>query len=230
MAAAKKFDAHAGPEKLVPPDDYYRRTRPDILAIVPPGVKRVLDVGCGEGAMAAKVKAMPGVQEVIGIELNPNAALRARDQLDRVIVGDLEVLELDFPDGYFDCIICADVLEHLRDPWAALRKLRRILSDDGVLIACLPNLRNAIPMLKILINRWEYEEEGIVDQTHLRFFTLHTMKKMFRESGFNVDVAARNYYRDWKFRTARVITLGAMMPFSVFSYSLYAKKSVSMPE
>ena len=216
-------------KKLAVPEDYYRRERPEIVALVPRGARRILDVGCGEGAMAQRVKQIPGVEEVVGIEMNEEAAAAASQRLDRVIIGDLEKLNLDFPDGYFDCIICADVLEHLSDPWRSLWQLRRILSDDGVLLACLPNLRNAIPMLKILINRWEYEEEGIVDQTHLRFFTLHTMKKMFRDTGFESQVVGQNYYRDWKFRIARVVTLGIMKPFSVFSYSLYARKSGGSP-
>lgn len=216
-------------KKLAVPEDYYRRERPEIVALVPRGARRILDVGCGEGAMAQRVKQIPGVEEVVGIEMNEKAAAAASQRLDRVIIGDLEKLNLDFPDGYFDCIICADVLEHLSDPWRSLWQLRRILSDDGVLLACLPNLRNAIPMLKILINRWEYEEEGIVDQTHLRFFTLHTMKKMFRDTGFESQVVGQNYYRDWKFRIARVVTLGIMKPFSVFSYSLYARKSGGSP-
>ncbi|MBI1804263.1 MAG: class I SAM-dependent methyltransferase [Ignavibacteria bacterium] len=206
--------------------NYYGHVRPEIITLVPDGTQRVLDVGCGEGGSAAAIKTLPGVQEVMGIEFVEQAAQVASSRLDRVIVGDIETLELDFPVGYFDCIICADVLEHCKDPWAVLRKLHVYLASDGVMIASIPNLRNLVPLIKIVCNRWEYEDEGILDRTHLRFFTSRTMLDMFRTTGYLPKIAGSQVFGDLKFRLLRLLSLGLLKPFSVFRYIIVAKKKL----
>ncbi len=118
---------------------YYGLVRHDVLALIPAGTKRILDVGCGNGDTGFAAKHLHGAQEVVGIEFFDSAANVAKGKLDKVVTGDIEHLDLDFPESYFDCIICADVLEHTRDPWEVLKKLRRYLDDHGVLIASIPN-------------------------------------------------------------------------------------------
>jgi 2-polyprenyl-3-methyl-5-hydroxy-6-metoxy-1,4-benzoquinol methylase len=204
--------------------NYYSIERGDILELLPRGVQHLLDVGCGEGVTGASAKKLCGVQEVVGIEFFEPAARKAVENLDRVIIGDVETLELDFPPGYFDCIVCADVLEHTRDPWIVLKKLRPLLSDNGVLIASIPNIRNVIPILKILTDRFEYEDSNILDRTHLRFFTLHTIKLLFRETGFTIIRTLPEHYRSWKFILFHIATLGLLWRFSIYRYKTIAVK------
>jgi hypothetical protein len=112
----------------------------------------------------------------------------------------------------------------MRDPVKVLKKLRRCLKDNGVVIATIPNLRNAVPLLKIITDRFEYEDAGILDRTHLRFFTLHTMRMMFREAGFTVVQNREQRSRSWQLRLFNVLTLGLLRAFTVYQFTLVAVK------
>ena len=166
---------------------YYQNERPELVSLVPKSAARVLDVGCGAGAMGRAIKRQ-GAQEVVGLELNPQAARVARAHLDAVLEVDLNHLPvLPFSAGYFDCIVFADVLEHLLDPLEVLRHFRRYLSDEGVIVCSIPNVRHQSVWLQLLVNgRWEYQQEGILDRTHLRFFTLTEIRILLKDAGFDV--------------------------------------------
>ena len=204
-------------------ESYYQNARGDVVALIPRGTRRVLEIGCGAGNTAALAKAEAGVAEVCGVELSPRAAEAAGRILDRVVCGDVETLELDFPAGYFDCVVCADVLEHLRDPWATLRKLRPLLADDGCVVASIPNLQHLKPVLKILLDRFQYEDAGLLDSTHLRFFTLSTIKSLFAETGYRVERVRP--VRSRKMSLLTTLSLGALRKFTVFQYLVIARKS-----
>lgn len=205
--------------------DYYGQFRPEILRLIPAGTRTLLDVGCGDGTTTAKAKQELGIREVVGIEAHEPAAALAASRLDRVIRGDLETLVLDLPKGHFDCILCADILEHLRDPWQVLRDLRPCLREDGVLIASIPNLRHLKPIFMILFDRFEYEPSGILDRTHLRFFTFHTMKQLLNESGFVIRSVETNRSAKWPVTLLNILSLGLLRPFSVAQYLIVAHKS-----
>jgi len=164
-------------------EGYYSNIRPEVVALIPPGTKRLLDVGCGEGKMSAEAKRL-GVAEAYGIEALDSVAKKARAVLDDVLISDIETAAI--PWSGFDCIVCADVLEHLRDPWATLRKLRALLSENGVLIASIPNIAHFSVVLRIIRDRFAYEDDGILDRTHLRFFTKHTVGRMFADCGYRI--------------------------------------------
>jgi len=199
-------------------DGYYRAERNEIVSLIPAGIERMLDVGCAAGDTAAEAKRTRGVRHVVGIEYVPAVAEKARSRIDEVITGDIEGLNLNFRESSFDCILCADVIEHTKDPWAVLRKLRAFLREDGILIASIPNFRHLHPILKIIFDRFEYMESGILDKTHLRIFTPHTMRTMFEESGFRIRKVQRTYSSRWMFRLARYATLGLLAPFTVYQY------------
>ena len=167
---------------------YYQCSRPEVVARARPAGLRVLDVGCAAGAMGAAMLA-EGAAEVAGIEVHPPAAALARGRLNAVYGFDLDRSpELPYPDGYFDVITFADVLEHLRDPAAALRHLRRWLSDSGRIVCSIPNVRHESVLLPLLVDgRWDYLDAGILDRTHLRFFTVDSMLRLLREAGFEPD-------------------------------------------
>lgn len=206
--------------------DYYRSTRTDILALLPKGPKRILDLGCGEGFAGYEAKRLTGA-EVIGVEIVPEVADSARTRLDQVLCTDIDTLNLDFPDGYFDCILCGDVLEHLKDPWSVLKKIKAKLADGGVIIASLPNIQYITAVLKILRDKFEYDEFGVLDSTHLRFFTLHTIRKMFDELGFQIRKINENRNRGPKMTVFNILTLGRLKKFSVVQYIVLAEKKPS---
>jgi len=163
---------------------YYQNPRPEMLRFVPQGVKSILDVGCGEGFFGASLK-QQGVREVWGIEATPKVAENARTRLDRVLVGRVEDHLPTIPEKYFDCVIFNDVLEHLVDPWTVLSSAQRILAADGIVIASIPNIRH-FPTLKDLIvgKEWRYQQWGVLDRTHLRFFTENSIRRLFADCGY----------------------------------------------
>lgn len=181
--------ASAGPRKqTLKADFYYANVRENLARLVPPTAQRILDVGCGQGALGGYLKSQEQV-EVIGIEIQPEVADVAREHLDRVLVGDIEHMTLPYAEGYFDCIILADVLEHLIDPWAALNKLKNYLSPTGIMVISLPNVRNLGVIRTLLEGSWNYQEWGILDSTHLRFFAYNDMLAMFAKAGLTAELA-----------------------------------------
>jgi len=189
-------------------DGYYSCQREDILSVLDlrNGIK-VLDVGCGYGG-AGKLLKTKYKAEVHGIEINHSAADKARLHYDSVIRGNIEQDEMFFEANYFDFIICADVLEHLSDPWRTLRRLKKYMKDDGQLAASIPNIRNAHTIIQLIDGSFDYQEFGVLDDTHLRFFTYRSSIRLFERSGFKVEkIIRKENYSDseqiidiWKHR------------------------------
>ncbi|REK31796.1 MAG: glycosyltransferase, partial [Planctomycetota bacterium] len=166
---------------------YFEFDRTDVVELVPLTARRILDVGCGGGRLGAALKARQEC-EVVGIELDPSAAAAAKERLDRVVVGNVEEAgRVEFSEGRFDCVICADVLEHLREPADVLKKLRRWLTADGVLVTSLPNVRNHTVVQSLLAGNWTYESAGLLDADHVRFFTRREIEKLLFRAGFAVN-------------------------------------------
>jgi SAM-dependent methyltransferase len=214
---------------------YFKHARPELLdlfsSVYPNGTGYVVELGCGEGHLGAAIRQQGQVGQYDGIELVPAAAAVARTQLSNVYSHDLNGLDLAsvFGRGRVDCLICADVLEHLLDPWALLASARDILKPDGVVIASIPNLRNVHVVRKILFDRWAYEPEGILDITHLRFFTLSSIRSLFADSGFAVCEIRRRAGTGPIFRTAIRLSLGLLREFGVQQYLVCARPAESQP-
>ena len=147
------------------------------------GNKRVLDIGCATGYLARALVAQGCT--VSGVEYEADAAEQARPTLDRLLVGDLEELDLVefFGRDQFDALVFGDVLEHLRDPLSVLRKARPLLARGGCVVISVPNIAHGAARLALLKGRWEYRQLGLLDTTHLRFFTLASLREMLREAG-----------------------------------------------
>jgi SAM-dependent methyltransferase len=169
---------------------YYLNERPEVLALVPASARFAVDVGCGAGRLGHALKAMrPGIQ-VRGVEPVASQAALAKNVLDDVFVGPAEEpLPSHWPQP--DCIIFADVLEHLVDPWALVKRYRDVLRPGGVCIASIPNVANKKVLLGLLKHRWDYDTWGLLDRTHLRFFTRDTAIELFEEAGFKVQSVQR---------------------------------------
>lgn len=204
---------------------YYSHERSDLLRLLPARVKleKVLDVGCGCGATGQYLKNLMQVREVVGIEMNPEMAQQAQPILDQVIIGDVQQIELPFDKQYFDCIICADVLEHLYDPWSVLIKLKNHLSDAGYLLLSVPNVQHWMMIARLLSGRWDYRDEGILDCTHIRFFTQKSLRGLLQRAGFQIEKLNGTMGKEVHF--INFITLGLLSNFLSFRYFVLARKS-----
>lgn len=168
------------------PTDYFAETRPEMLSFVPAHCRRVLDVGCGAGAFGESLKQTRKI-EVWGVEPVSSAAAKASSKLDHVINGPFDP-EIGLPGGTFDCVVFNDVLEHMVAPEEALRYAKVLLSPGGVIVASIPNIRNLPVLWQLLFHaRWEYADCGVLDKTHLRFFTESSILKMFEGEGYSLE-------------------------------------------
>jgi SAM-dependent methyltransferase len=162
-----------------------------VLNLVEPG-SRVLEFGCATGYMSRALRDRRGAT-VIGVELDAEAARLAEAECERVLVGDAEELDLEAELGgeRFDAILFADVLEHLRDPAAVLRRVRPLLAEGGVVVASIPNVAHAAVRLSLLSGTFRYREQGLLDESHLRFFTREGVQDLFEGSGFLITQCLR---------------------------------------
>ena len=178
---------------------YFDFDRPELLALIPPTAATVLEVGCGRGRLGASLKARQTCK-VIGIELDKEAATIARGPLDLVLSGDMEQMDLDLWEEYFDVVVCGDVLEHFRDPAKQLARIRQWLKPGGVVIASIPNVRHHSVVRSLLDGNWTYEPAGLLDETHLHFFTRRNIEQLFEDVGYTVTAWAAvpgPGYDDW---------------------------------
>lgn len=170
----------------VKPSDYYLRERSEILGYIPKTARKILDAGCGAGVFAVQLKQKLNA-EVWGIEMDGKAASLAKDKIDKILVGDIYNLLSGLPDTYFDCVIFNDLLEHLADPFTVLTKIKDKLTKDGVIVCSIPNIRYFKILKELLLKKqWKYQDSGILDKSHLRFFTQESIKEMFEVLGYEV--------------------------------------------
>lgn len=169
------------------PSGYYDNVRHEMLKFLPSTAKKVIDIGCGNGAFATIVKDK-NQAEVWGIELMEEEAKIAETVLDKVFTGACEQFINDLPANYFDVIYFNDVLEHLADPYTVLDILKSKLAEGGVVISSIPNVRFYRTFFKVVFGKdWKYDESGIMDKTHLRFFTGKSIKRMYEDLGYKVQ-------------------------------------------
>lgn len=167
-------------------DVYYSHSRTELLPFIPAGVKTVLDVGCGNGSFGTLLK-----QEyqctVWGIEPDKSSALEAEKVLDRSINTLFSSSIPELAGQKFDVIFFNDVLEHLADPSEALSICKDLLNSSGHIIASIPNIRWYPVILSLLrYQDFKYQASGVMDKTHLRFFTKKSMVRLFEECGYTV--------------------------------------------
>jgi SAM-dependent methyltransferase len=171
---------------------------PDLLERIPLSARVVLDVGCGTASLSAAYRKRNPRARLLGIDKDPSVTALAVERLDELATVDVEdePLPFDVPEG-IDCIIYGDVLEHLRDPWAVLQRHAEALTPDGVILICIPNLEHWTFAEKLLRGTWDYEPSGLLDETHLRWFSLRSMREGLLRHGFlPYDVNPRVFDRE----------------------------------
>jgi ubiquinone/menaquinone biosynthesis C-methylase UbiE len=206
-------------------NNYYSLIRHDLIQMIEGDGNKILDVGCGEGQTGWALKKSGKAREVVGIELNEDVAKRAEGRLDKVIHGDVEKLALSFQTEYFDYIILADVIEHLIDPWRVIKQLSVFLSREGFLTVSIPNIGYwRVLRDLILFDKWEYQDESILDKAHLRFFTKRSMVEMMNKAGFEVESIVARRSPGIKAKLFNLFTLGIFGKFFVSAYIIKGRK------
>ena len=203
---------------------YYSHGRTDLLALLPEKIKldNVLEIGCGNGSTGCLLKKEKKATHVYGIEINDKLKSEAEKNLDQVIIEDIEKTELPFKKNFFDCFIFADVLEHLYDPWFVLNKIKPFLKTGGFILASIPNVQHWSVLLNLLRGRWEYKNDGILDNTHIRFFTKKSQLKMLSEAGFEVKKMEGSMGKMVRF--LNIISLNLFSSFFSFRYLILGAK------
>jgi SAM-dependent methyltransferase len=166
------------------PESYHDGFNEYLFAAVPSSARRILEVGCARGRLGHELKRQDPGRYVAGVELDPEAAEAARARLDDVFVldvqGDLPPVE----PGSLDCLVLGDVLEHLVDPEAVLRRYRDLLHPEGLVLVSVPNIQHYSIIKNLLRGDFMYQPAGLLDATHLRFFTYMTFAKLMLDAGF----------------------------------------------
>ncbi|OGU15590.1 MAG: hypothetical protein A2X61_03210 [Ignavibacteria bacterium GWB2_35_12] len=209
-------------------DSYYEGERREMLEFIPAECRRILEVGCGAGKFGYSLK-LRSKSEVWGIEMNEKQADKAKQLLDKVICRGLETNLKDLEDGYFDCIVFNDVLEHIAYPNDVLIDLKAKLTEKGFIVASIPNVRYIINLKELLWNRdWRYRNEGILDNTHLRFFTKKSIIRIFDECGYEiVKIKGINPYgRKLFFGIFNILTLGFFSDSKYLQYGCLVRKKL----
>lgn len=170
----------------MPAEEYYQAPRTEVAAFVPAGIGSLLDIGCGEGAFLDHLRATRPELALRGLELDARASAAARDRGLDVVTGPFP--HRGEPLGTFDCVVFNDVLEHLVDPWAALTHVAPLLNPGGRLVTSIPNIRNIETLHEVVVRgEFRYREAGVLDRTHLRFFTRSSMRELLEQAGFEVQ-------------------------------------------
>jgi 2-polyprenyl-3-methyl-5-hydroxy-6-metoxy-1,4-benzoquinol methylase len=208
---------------------YFNFERRDVAPLLPAHAGRVLEVGCGAGATLRWLRASGQAGHTTGIELAADAAAVARTRVDELLEGPLAQHLPALPKAGYDLVLCLDVLEHLVDPWEAVRGLRTLLRPGGTLIVSLPNVRNHRVVLPLLLGgRWQYRDAGIMDRTHLRFFSRQSARELLAQAGLHITGEASTGHRRgdrdfWKDR----LTLGLLSPLFVVQHLLRATRPLA---
>jgi SAM-dependent methyltransferase len=219
------------PTRLAQPD-YYAHVRREIAPLLPRRAEHVLEVGCGKASTLAWLKAAGIAVRTTGIELDPVAAAVARTRVDHLVEGDAEAALDALPPGSLDLVLCLDVLEHLVDPWRAMGRLSRALRPGGSVILSVPNIRHYSVTLPLLFSgRWQYQDAGILDRTHLRFFTRAGAAALISTAGLEpaggidtgIEVTRRREL--WKALLART----PWRDLGVFQFVMRGRKPLQAP-
>lgn len=219
--------------------DYYGLTRNDVVAFIGRylqksgrSLDKVIEVGCSSGGTGKAIKEKFGTKYYAGLELMPDAVEVAKTNIDWAKQGNIEEMisagELgQIPEQPYDAILYLDVLEHLYNPWKVAEASKDLLKKDGLIVGSIPNVGNLYVLWKIMRDQFEYDEDGLLDRTHIRFFTLHTIKKML-EPHYKL-VALETNHNTWSTMNKYqkffyLLTLGRWKRLFIRQYLFIAEK------
>lgn len=217
---------HSGTDAyLAKKTDYFQGVRADYIAALPANPKAaVLEIGCSQGSTGVMALEQGKCGRYVGIELHEPSALVARSRLSEVLVGDIEKMDLPFTPASFDALIISEVLEHLVDPWATLARLAPLVRAGGLVFASSPNVSHHTVIRALLAGRWDLADQGVMDRTHLRWFTPSSYAAMFEAAGFNVEEVGPVRPFGWKPRMINRLTGNRWQHLFVNQNSIRARK------
>jgi len=199
-------------------DDYYVQDKTFILPLIPDGPNVIMDVGCGAGRLGQRLLELGKAVEMVGIEVFEPAAREAMKCYRMVHIGDVETLKLDYAQ-YFDVAVCGDILEHLKEPRQVIDQIYQWLKPRGLIVCSVPNVRYWRVWQDVIFRgEWKYAAEGIMDQTHLRFFTRRSFRRMLTDASFVIQDEAEHMKRGPKQQAFNRLTFGVFRDF--FAYQL----------
>jgi SAM-dependent methyltransferase len=205
--------------------DYFNQSRDGILAEIKKGPNVILEIGSGAGGTAKIIRSEGKASQLIGVEINQDAAKLSEKYFDKVFVGNIEEMELGTIGGSFDYIIMGDVIEHLIDPWSLIGELKELLKSDGCIIAMIPNVQNLKVVVPLLCGDWAYGDWGLLDKGHLRFFTKKTMINLFELNKLSISSIKPDLPNSSKSGLLNKVTLGLLEGFLTGHYLVVAKRS-----
>lgn len=212
--------------------DYYANIRHELINVIDKGVSnlKVMEIGAAYGETLYFLKQKGIASEAVGVDIFEDVKNKSNyKEIDRFIFGNIE--ETDFPEykGYFDLILLPDVLEHLIEPKRVMDKVSSYLKKDGAIIVSMPNIRHYSAFKKIFIQGdFRYEESGIFDYTHMRFYCKKNMVELIEKTGFNIEKtesSIKNYKGKSGAKIINALTLGLLEPFFSTQYFFHAKKA-----
>jgi 2-polyprenyl-3-methyl-5-hydroxy-6-metoxy-1,4-benzoquinol methylase len=169
-----------------PVSGYYSQERSEVARLLPGTFVRTLEIGCGAGGFTRHF--LHSASENWAVEPNVEAARLATARKIHVQIGTYDEVESALPDSYFDLVICNDVIEHMRDHDQFLRSVQKKMTPGGVIVGSIPNMRYFTALVKLLaLKDWPYSDEGILDRTHLRFFTRKSLERSLTSAGFELE-------------------------------------------
>ena len=206
---------------------YFQNLRPEMLRYIPDKATKILEVGCGEGAFSKSLIRFD--RELWGIEIDNQAITKAKTVFNYTFEGDFNDIYNQLPQNYFDCVIFNDVLEHLYAPWDVVRMVKALLKDDGVLVTSIPNFRYISNLITEILFEKEFRYKpngGILDDTHIRFFTSKSILRMFNDQGYEVLVHEGIHpCRSWKEKLFIRLSFGLLKDARYKQFATVAKKN-----
>ncbi|MBF0359168.1 MAG: methyltransferase domain-containing protein [Magnetococcales bacterium] len=160
---------------------------PDLLRLIPETATNLIEIGCSSGALAREYKKLHPNCNYFGVDVDSKYVQMAGRYCDETLVADIETVDNSFftQHKHRDCWVFGDTLEHLKNPWDVLQSIRGVIPSRGAVVACLPNAQHWSLQVRLSIGDFRYEESGLLDRTHLRWFTRETLQRLFLESGYN---------------------------------------------
>lgn len=177
----------------------YDAARREILPFVPQTARSILDVGCGSGRFGGELKTHVPSARLYAVEADSAHAQAARSYFDEVAVGFFPDAIPELGCASFDVIVFNDVLEHMMNPLDALREATKLLATDGRIVASIPNVRH-ISVTRRLVQKgqWTYTDYGILDRTHVRFFTRSSIAALFAEANLSAVLTGINRFGQYE--------------------------------
>lgn len=212
---------------------YYTWARGEIIKLIthnPDQPIKVLEVGCGMGATLAKIQYLWPQAMVCGIEIVERVAQIGANYLD-IIQGNIETMEIPYAKEQFDYIILADVIEHLYEPEGTIKRLMPYLKKGGAFLCSVPNIMHVSVLMPLLQGQFDYQNAGILDRTHIRFFTLDSISKLFQRCGLEIEALTGKKGNELTEKEKQMMKALEMVPgitsteaFQVHQYIFRARK------